>query len=116
MVGAHIDMLTKHARMTCLRYTECMPLSPRIRPDFLLLHDAPTALQCLEAFATEQGVEFCKPYPNILVKAAMEFPQLPELVASHMPPELIADSVCAALDGLVVDTNELPLPSNLLAD
>ena len=93
-----------------------MPLSPRIRPDFLLLHDAPTALQCLEAFATKQGVEFCKPYPNILAKAAMEFPQLPELVASHMPPELIADSVCAALDGLVVDTNELPLPSNLLAD
>ena len=99
-----------------LRHTGRMHLSPRIRPDFLLLHDAPTALQCLEAFATEQGVEFCKPYPNILAKAAMEFPQLPELVASHMPPELIADSVCAALDGLVVDTNELPLPSNLLAD
>ena len=114
MVGAHIDMLTKHARMTCLRYTECMPLSPRIRPDFLLLHDAPTALQCLEAFATEQGVEFCKPYPNILAKAAMEFPQLPELIASHMSPELIAYSVCAALDGVVVDTNELPLPGNLL--
>ena len=93
-----------------------MPLSPRIRPDFLLLHDAPTALQCLEAFATEQGVEFCKPYPNILAKAAMEFPQLPELITSHIPPELIADSVCAALDGLVVDANELPLPSNLLAD
>ena len=114
MVGAHIDMLTKHARMTCLRYTECMPLSPRIRPDFLLLHDAPTPLQCLEVFATEQGVEFCKPYPNILAKAAMEFPQLPKLIASHMPSELIAYSVCAALDGVVVDTNDLPLPGNLL--
>lgn len=100
----------------CLRHNERMPLSPRIRPDFLLLHDAPTALQCLEAFATEQGVEFCKPYPNILAKAAMEFPQLPELITSHIPPELIADSVCAALDGLVVDTKELPLPGNLLAD
>jgi hypothetical protein len=93
-----------------------MCLSPRIRPDFLLLHDAPTALQCLEAFATEQGVDFCRPYPNILAKAAMEFPQLPELIASHMSPELIAYSVCAALDGVVVDRNELPLPVNLLAD
>lgn len=93
-----------------------MPLSPRIRPDLLLLHGAPTALQCLEAFATEQGVEFCKPYPNILAKAAMEFPQLPELIASHTPSELIAYSVCAALDGVVVDINELPLPGNLLAD
>ena len=97
-----------------LGHTRRMPLSPRIRPDFLLLYDAPTPLQCLEAFATEQGVEFCKPYPNILAKAAMEFPQLPELIASHMSPELIAYSVCAALDGVVVDTNDLPLPGNLL--
>ena len=95
-------------------HTGWMPLSPRIRPDFLLLLDDPTPRQCLEAFATEQGVEFCKPYPNILAKAAMEFPQLPELIASHMSPELIAYSVCAALDGVVVDTNELPLPGNLL--
>ena len=91
-----------------------MHLSPRIRPDFLLLHDAPTASQCLEAFATEQGVEFCKPYPNILAKAAMEFPQLPELIASHMPPDLIAISVCVALDGTLTDTHEEPLPGNLL--
>ena len=97
-----------------LRHTGRMHLSPRIRPDFLLLHDAPTASQCLEAFATEQGVEFCKPYPNILAKAAMEFPQLPKLIASHMPSELIAYSVCAALDGVVVDTIDLPLPGNLL--
>ncbi len=32
------------------------------------------ARQCLEAFATEQGVELCKPYPNIAAKAAQEFP------------------------------------------
>ena len=91
-----------------------MPLSPRIRPDFLLLLDDPTPRQCLEAFATEQGVEFCKPYPNILAKAAIEFPRLPELIASHMPPDLIAISVCAALDGVVEDTHEEPLPGNLL--
>jgi branched-subunit amino acid transport protein AzlD len=64
--------------------------------------------------ATSEGVEFCRPYPNILAKAAKEFPQLPELFASYMPPELIAHSVCAALDGVVVDTRELPLPANLL--
>ena len=91
-----------------------MPLSPRIRPDFLLLYEAPTPLQCLEAFATTEGVEFCKPYPNLVAKAATEFRRLPELIASQMPPELIAYSVCAAMDGVLVDTRELPLPSNLL--
>ena len=70
-------------------------------------------MQCLEAFATEQGVDFCRPYPNILAKAAMEFRQLPELIASHMSSELNAFSVCAALDRFVVDKDELPLPVNL---
>jgi len=59
-------------------------------------------------------VGYYKTYPNILAKAAIEFPQLRELVASYMPPELIAYSVCAALDGIVVDARELPLPDNLL--
>lgn len=91
-----------------------MHLSPRVRPDFLLLCEAPTPRNCLEAFATEQGVESYRRYPNILAKAAIEFPQLPKLIASHMPSELIAYSVCAALDGIVVDTRELPLPDGLL--
>jgi hypothetical protein len=91
-----------------------MHLSPRIRPDFLLLCEAPTPRHCLEAFATEQGVGLYRKYPNILAKAAIEFPQLPELIASHMPPELIACNVCAALDGIVVDARELPLPEDLL--
>ena len=43
--------------------------SARVRPDYLLLNDVLTARQCLEAFATEKGVEFCKPYPNIAAKA-----------------------------------------------
>lgn len=93
-----------------------MTLSPRIRPDFLLLHTAPTSMQCLEAFATEEGVQFCKPYPNIVAKAAMEFPELPNLIASALPPGLIADAVCAVLDGTEMDTYELPLPGNLLDD
>lgn len=59
-------------------------------------------------------MKLCKPCTNILAKAAMEFPQLPGLIASHMPPELIAYSVCAALDGVVVDTHDLPLPRKLL--
>lgn len=91
-----------------------MTLSPRIRPDFLLLHAAPTSLQCLEAFATEEGVQFCKSYSNILAKAAMEFPELPNLIASAFPSVLIADAVCACLDGTKSDTQELPLPNNLL--
>lgn len=91
-----------------------MTTSPRIRPDFLLLHDAPTPLQCLEAYATAEGVEFCRPYPNILAKAAIEFPQLPNLIALHLPPEMIADSVCAVLDGFVMNMDELPLPSDFM--
>lgn len=91
-----------------------MTVSPRIRPDFLLLFTAPTSLQCLEAFATEEGVRFCKPYPNIVAKAAMEFPKLPDLIASALPPGLIADAVCARLDRVEMDTQELPLPDNLL--
>lgn len=91
-----------------------MRLSPRSRADYLLLHPTPTSRQCLEAYATAEGVDFCLPYPNILAKAAMEFPQLTELIASHMPSVLIAYSVCAVLDGVEVDTLELSLPSNLL--
>lgn len=88
--------------------------SPRIRPDHLLLHSKPTPRQCLEAYATEAGVEFCKPYPNIAAKAAQEFPQLLELIANGMPSELIAYRVCTVLDRVVVDARELPLPGNLL--
>ncbi len=95
-------------------HTGWMPLSPRIRPDYLLLHDALTARQCLEAVATDPGVEFCKPYPNIAAKAALEFPQLLELIANGMPSELIAYRVCTVLDRVVVDARELPLPGNLL--
>ena len=71
-------------------------------------------MQCLEAFGTADGVEFCRPYPNIVAKAAMEFPKLPELLANALPLELIADAVCGVLDGVALDACELPLPDNLL--
>lgn len=91
-----------------------MSLSPRTRADYLLLYPTPTPRQCLEAYATAEGVEFCKPFPNILAKAQTQYPQLREIIASHMPHELIAHCVCAALDGVEVDTSEIPLPKNLL--
>ncbi|KJA10528.1 hypothetical protein RP29_11005 [Acidovorax temperans] len=61
-------------------------------------------------------MEFCRPYPNILAKAAIEFPQLPNLIALHLPPEMIADGVCAVLDGFVMNMDELPLPSDFMDD
>lgn len=92
-----------------------MPLSPRIRPDYLLLYPAPTPQQCLEAYATEEGVAFCTPYLNILRKAATVLPELPQLIAT-LPPEVVAGKVCAVLDGIPADTREVPLPDNLLGE
>ena len=89
-----------------------MTPSPRIRPDYLLLYPAPTAHQCLEAYATEDGVEFCAPYPNILAKAETLMPKLTQLIAD-LPPSLVACAVCAALDGIKVETESLPLPEAL---
>ena len=83
-------------------HTAHMPLSPRIRPDFLLLHPTPTPRQCLEAMATAEGVDFCKPYRNIVSKAAMELPELPHLVTA-LPPDMVAHRVCMALDGIQIE-------------
>lgn len=88
--------------MTGCWHTVPMTLSPRIRPDFLLLYPAPTSRQCLEAMATPEGVDFCKPYINIVSKAATELPELPHLITT-LTPELVADRVCMALDGMPID-------------
>lgn len=93
-------------------HTRRMSPSPRIRPDYLLLYLAPTARQCLEAYAAEDGVEFCAPYPNILAKAETLMPKLSQLIAS-LPPSLVACAVCAALDGIETETEDLPLPEGL---
>ena len=75
-----------------------MPPSPRIRADFLLLIDCPTPRQCLEAFATTEGVEWLGAFANIVDKASMELPNLPELLA-NMTPDLVALYVGQWLDG-----------------
>lgn len=75
-----------------------MPPSPRIRADFLLLIDGPTSRQCLEAFATTEGVEWLGAFANIVDKASMELPTLTQLLA-NMTPDLVALYVGQWLDG-----------------
>ena len=71
--------------------------SPRERADFLLLIHTPTARQCLEAFATTDGIAFCRPHTGVLRKASIELPELPQLLES-LPDELVALQVCRYLD------------------
>lgn len=74
-----------------------MTLSPRLRADYLLLIDSPTPRQCLEAFATTQGVEWLGTFSNIVDKASMELPNLPQLLA-NLTPDLVALYVGQTLD------------------
>lgn len=73
-------------------------LSPRVRADYLLLIDAPKPRQCLEAFSTESGVDWCVKYGCVVEKATLELPALPELLKS-LPPMLVAVYVTGFLDG-----------------
>ena len=75
-----------------------MPPSPRIRADYILLIDSPTPRQCLEAFASIEGVEWLGTLANVVAKASMELPNLPELLA-NMTPDLVALYVGQWLDG-----------------
>jgi len=75
-----------------------MPPSPRIRADFLLLFDCPTRWECLQAFATESGTEFCRPYANILKRAASELPELPALMDA-LTVDLVAFRATQFLEG-----------------
>jgi hypothetical protein len=75
-----------------------MTLSPRDREDYLLLIESPTHRQCLEAFATESGVDLCRQYPNIVTKASAELPELRTLLDA-LPAELVAIQVGLFLDG-----------------
>ena len=73
-------------------------LSPRIRADYLLLLHAPLPRQCLEAFATEEGVNWCASYPCVIEKASQELPDLPELL-KLFPAFLVAEKVALVLSG-----------------
>ena len=75
-----------------------MPLSPRLRADYLLLGPA-TAQRCLESFATAEGALLYRSYQNIADKAATVFPELSALIDAALPPELVAVQVCRYLDG-----------------
>lgn len=75
-----------------------MTLSPRIRADYLLLIDSPTPRQCLEAFASTEGVEWLGAFSNIVDKASVELPSLPQLL-ENMTPDLVALYVGQWLDG-----------------
>jgi hypothetical protein len=75
-----------------------MTLSPRLRADYLLFIDCPTPRQCLEAFATTEGVEWLGTLANVVAKASIELPNLPELLA-NMTPDLVALYVGQWLDG-----------------
>lgn len=75
-----------------------MPLSPRLRADYLLFGPA-TAQRCLEAFATAEGALLYRSYQNIAAKAATVFPELSALINAELPPELVAVQVCRYLDG-----------------
>lgn len=94
-----------------------MPLSPRIRADFLLMIANPTARQCLESFATVQGVAMCTTFSNIVAKASTVFPGLPQLLDA-LPPEFVAYQVNQFLDGDngAQGTDDAQLLGDLLAD
>jgi hypothetical protein len=90
-----------------------MTLSPRIRADFLLLYGTPNGRQCLEAFATSEGVMSYKKFPNLVAKASAKMPELAMLIES-LPPELLAVRVCMHLDGIEVQANQIELPTDAL--
>ena len=82
------------------------PPSPRLRPDNLLLHEPPiSATTALEAFATAEGVEAYRGLGNLVRRASVLLPELPELVRA-LTPDLVAARVCMALDGADIDEAE----------
>ena len=79
-----------------------MKHDPSKRWDLLLAIESPTDLDCLSAFATAEGVEALRHYPNIVGRATKVFAQLPELLA-RFPSEFVANGVSNILSG--VDTS-----------
>jgi hypothetical protein len=82
------------------------PPSPRLRHDYLLLHEPPiSATTALEAFSTAEGVEAYRGFGNLMSRASGLLPELPELIRA-LTPDLVAARVCMALDGANIDEAE----------
>ena len=73
-------------------------LDPAERWDFLLTIPHPTDRECLQAFATPDGVTALAGFPNVVKRAAKVAPDLP-LWIEKMPPGLVVDGVVSVLQG-----------------
>ena len=91
--------------------------SPRIRHDYLLLHKPLiSALTALEAFATPEGVEAYRRFPNLVSKARTLLPDLQQLIET-MPPEFVEARVRMALDGVpLIAPVDHDIPTGLMGD
>lgn len=88
-------------------------LSPRLRHDFLLLHKPLiSARTALEAFATPEGVEAFRDFPNLVSRAENLLPGLQDLIKT-LTSEFVAARVCMALDGVPLGT---PIDADVPAD
>lgn len=76
--------------------------SPRSRPDAILLYRVLPERAALEAFATTDGVEWLRAFPNIVAIAARLYPQLQPLLDQQTPSDLVAIQVGMVLDGIDV--------------
>ncbi len=93
------------------------PPSPRLRYDFLLLHKSLiSARTALEAFATPEGVDAYRGFPNLVSKAQTLLPELQQLIET-MPPEFVAARVRMALDGVpLIAPVDHDIPAGLMGN
>ena len=93
------------------------PSPPRIRHDYLLLHKPLiSARTALEAFATPEGVEAYRGFPNLVSKAQVLLPDLQQLIET-MPPEFVAARVRMALDGVpLIAPVDHDIPTGLMGE
>lgn len=89
------------------------PPSPRLRHDYLLLHKPLiSARTALEAFATAEGVDAYRDFPNLVSRAENLVPDLQDLIKT-LTSEFVAARVCMALDGVPLGA---PIDADLPAD
>ena len=75
-----------------------------------------SARTALEAFATPEGVEAYRGFPNLVSKAQVLLPDLQQLIET-MPPEFVAARVRMALDGVpLIAPVDHDIPTGLMGD